>query len=1253
LPPLIRDYVEYRKVEYLAAVTASSLQDRLRTFLPTDALVELLSRILDTISKKISERNKNFQAPASILLTGGHGVGKSHLLSVILSLLTENGRLSQGLDDPRIHSNLATIREIDPLCIWIDLGEQTETALPELVLARIHREYESRFHKHVIDSSLVPGIDTIKAHELITFNIATEKPILLVIDGLAKRAAKRDVQQLNADIEFLSFMGYSSKTARLFLIVAAHEDFFSPKSPLGIDSTLMAQTLENFKIEWIDRANLKEIIFRHIFRKNPRQQQDVKKLHTFIKAKLPNFQYSENEFCDTYPFHPLIFDLAEKIKSRVPGFSLLEFVNAMYPKVATHRAISLVTIDTVFDRLEYEIKTNLQSQRPYKAYQSLAEQAVPRLQDRFRLWGKMLLKATFLFTLADRNPSVRDLADALLLFEDSEGLSYNLVGMLLREMEKAIEGGFTTADDRLDRTYRLGVADLREELNKYLASIASQIAGTDHRLAEILPRAAADIFPDWPLVRDFTRKKLSQPEILKVFWRGTERPGATLLSGRFLSEGGSNPDEPSEMSLLAHCLPSVLEPFHPGDPGDSASPPVESQPGGQEMEWLLGVEPIGVPENVQKALTPTKPTEIYWLPAQPSSEELDQLKRALALQLTEKSASNDFAASDLQTLREEVRGNMANLFRELYLFRGKIVTYSRSQSLNQGHLECRTFRSFLSYLFKPNFDQLYSLHPEFGGEKFTESHVLRISRGLFAGQDPTNQEVQRLAGKFALPLGLVSQTDGLYELNLTLTPPIFLTQIMQYLETLDATEQLIRSIYQMAHRSPFGLTETSLYLILAALVADGQIELFDPDTNTTISRENSSSVESFQVFDYFKRIPSHKDYPLEILTQWCRMVSGNRELSDISTSRGREAALSTLNDWLRNWRQLGAPRRVDCLPNELLTTHTWRQLAWTKHRFEQVADIVDRVLQKEFTLIQGMAKIIDLFGENIALLEKASRDLVELSHFVDWIEHFLSARKYLLASEKTQDPQIEEKRQKLLDFAESTHDLLARDRQTEFDTTFREFKEQFVEYYATQHDQSVGPFGKFGQLAELEGSPQTRNLQLLTALPLGDSSYLDSLDEWISEFRDHECTLPVRDLLQQRPSCQCSFKLSRPMDMAQLAEDLKSFLQLGIAHHKQILDLYRPAIESKLVQADGSVVKNFETIRALLEGTTLPVLTQGVIDQLNSYLDHHLLQEQLPPPMPIIAPTGRFSKRELQARIQRWLDSLSDEEGVIFTLQDF
>ena len=231
--------------------------------------------------------------------------------------------------------------------------------------------------------------------------------------------------------------------------------------------------------------------------------------------------------------------------------------------------------------------------------------------------------------------------------------------------------------------------------------------------------------------------------------------------------------------------------------------------------------------------------------------------------------------------------------------------------------------------------------------------------------------------------------------------------------------------------------------------------------------------------------------------------------------------------------------------------------------------------------------------------------------------------------------------------------MVSGDRRTEFDTTFREFKEQFIDYYASQHDQCVGPHGRFEQLVELETSRDLRNLQLLTALPLGDASYLDSLDEWIADFRDHQCILPVRDLLLERPSCQCGFKLSHPLNMTQVAEDLNSFLQLGIVHHRQALGSYRSAIELRLAQNDGLQASTTEGIRALLGEGGLPDLTQDMINQVNSYLDLHLLEEKLASPLPVIAPTGRASKRELQSRIQQWLDTLSNEEGIIFSLKDF
>ena len=123
--------------------------------------------------------------------------------------------------------------------------------------------------------------------------------------------------------------------------------------------------------------------------------------------------------------------------------------------------------------------------------------------------------------------------------------------------------------------------------------------------------------------------------------------------------------------------------------------------------------------------------------------------------------------------------------------------------------------------------------------------------------------------------------------------------------------------------------------------------------------------------------------------------------------------------------------------------------------------------------------------------------------------------------------------------------------------------------------------------------------------------------------------------------------------MAQIVEDLKSFLQLGIAHHRQALSSYRASIELRLGSADHLEPSTAEGIRAMLGEGTLPDLTQEMIDRVNSYLDLHLLEEKLASPLPVIAPTGRASKRELQSRIQQWLDTLSNEEGVIFSLKDF
>ena len=106
-----------------------------------------------------------------------------------------------------------------------------------------------------------------------------------------------------------------------------------------------------------------------------------------------------------------------------------------------------------------------------------------------------------------------------------------------------------------------------------------------------------------------------------------------------------------------------------------------------------------------------------------------------------------------------------------------------------------------------------------------------------------------------------------------------------------------------------------------------------------------------------------------------------------------------------------------------------------------------------------------------------------------------------------------------------------------------------------------------------------RNLQLLASLPLGDSSYLINLQEWVAGIRDHQCVLPTRDLLQENPRCQCSFKLSRPLEIAEVVKDLKFFVDVGITYHRQIVAGFRDAIEQNLTNEDGTDIGEAASIR--------------------------------------------------------------------------
>src|SRR5439155_18850411 len=219
------------------------------------------------------------------------------------------------------------------------------------------------------------------------------------------------------------------------------------------------------------------------------------------------------------------------------------------------------------------------------------------------------------------------------------GLSYNVVGMLMGRMEKAVEQAFSSTHDRLDRTYRLGIADLREELNQYLSNIAAQIPDSDPRIGEILLGAAEKYFPDWPIRSELPRSvAATHTRLQKINWRGTERQGLLLHSERVRGPKYHALNDSEEDAAISQKLPNFQEPFPTEEAATSSGQDLTGARGASgEIEWILWMEPIGLTEEEVSKIKPQRPTEVHWLPSSPSGEKLTQINKILARHLTDKS----------------------------------------------------------------------------------------------------------------------------------------------------------------------------------------------------------------------------------------------------------------------------------------------------------------------------------------------------------------------------------------------------------------------------------------------------------------------------------------------------------------------------------------------------------------------------------------------------------------------------------------
>lgn len=1068
--------------------------------------------------------------------------------------------------------------------------------------------------------------------------------VLLLVDGLSSWARAAEREPLRRAVATLARLGALAGREPLSIVVSLDEESVDGETELA---TLLRSS---YQAQYLGPAVLKQICDYHLFKKDPRQRSELGALHESLRNAVPGFRWSREDFVSVYPLHPAALDVAADVRRYAPGFSFPRFAAAAGNRAKGRRELSLVVLDELFDTAEYELRKAPELASVFEVYDDLATNVVPKLgESQQRLWARLVLKGFFLYSLARRPVTAADLSAAMLLYEESDAAAgARTVAAILAAFEDRAGHRFAVEGEGGARAYRIPTAEEGAGA-RVVAEIARAVEAGDPRIADALASLGAARFPDWPA--GLGRAAGNAP--LEVPWRGTWRPG--LISYRVPTELAPIPPVEADMPLAEADPLAELGELLDGD-GDGGAD-AQGEPAIERMvvtytaasdiceyDWEVSLVPAGAPVDMRDRPA----TLVLWVPAEPDESDLQILRRVVAL----RSGDERLEASgvDVGALASEAEAEGGLVFHQLYLERGRFIGPGwEAKASDQAARE--TVGGMLARVLDAPLAERYPQHPIFLGE-LDEAAVRLLVEKFFVGGAGTPNVLQAAAA-LAAPLGLAELPDqGIYRFNpsseATLTYP-FNVEPLRLAEAAGEAGVPLDAIYQSLRREPFGLQRGAQRLVLAALVAGGRVTLAGPAGELDAAKLAEAS--DLDAYTHLKR-SGLTIYPNEVLLEWARMVADAAHLNDLVTADGRQLIRQALGAWLERWRELNLGQRFGNIPAEAATRRTWQLVAASKQYFDATANTVRSILAEEIPLEEGLGRVVTIFAANPTIYQRALRDLRMLTSFVDWVDTYTIAKEYVLSADRTAEPRIESQRAELVDFIQAPHRLLDENKRRRFETVYDSFRQDYVDFYVSAHDLHVGSRADFDALAAYLDEEPWKRFELLSHVRVVNGRYYQFAEDFVHSIRDLGCDLPVRELLHERPTCICGFRLGSPDGFSRLFERFRALVDHGTRQHVQTIRQFRQPIlaglrgmQSDAAYADASV----PLIGLLTNPDAATEVTPSTVELVNRCLSDRALSVAVATP-PALEPGRPISKDELRSRLVRWLDELPGDDGVFIEI---
>jgi hypothetical protein len=1097
-PDKIKDFVDGKTLEEVANLAGNPAR-ALQAYRFTPATSELMSRWLDVFAGLAPHQG------AARALAGFRGVGKSHMLASF-GAVVELPDLRSGIDETHVRVTAQRLGSTPYTVVRVERGSRP-TLLEEL-----RAGFAAAFFTDESDWELEPG-----AMLAVAASRAGTTPVAVLIDTSFGRQTRvhRD------DGPLLSELAKATEQVRAFIGLALDDDISGAD---GVNVSLIG----SYQIDYLDPEHLFQVLDHHVFQKTPQSRAALHEVYTGLREAIPAFNWSEPRFTTLYPLHPLVADVSPAIRLFAPTFALLPFAASVFTRVTNRPAHSLVTLDEVFDRVEHELRKADDLRDPFRAYDRLATEVLGQVPVMQRLHARLALKGLFLLSLDGHGASASELCAAMLLYDEAspgtpfEGVAEMLElfaadpeAKLLRQIE---EGG--------ELRYAFGVSASAG----FEAALAAAAENVSNDAVDAVWRGLARVrFPDWPFHDTDLFGVVAEMATFSITWRGLGRSGRIVWNSTDdgLKAVANGSDGVGSGADLTDWEVSILSPLSTRNSGSGfdAFPVV-----GDESDWGSA--------------------SVLWLPGAVTSEEQGTIKRLATLR-----TDGDLHAEFGDTVSAAERTHTAlaeRIWSRVYLDSGMILAGNARRNLPAAARTSATLAETLTVTLAPLFAARFPLHPEFT-ESLGATEVAHLVGKLFGGANQGAQSVQELARLFALPLGLVALRGDVYTLeagDTALTQP-WTREVLAIIDQAEGETVPIEQVYRRLSGEPYGLPLEAQQLVLAGLVAQRRLELV-LSSGERIARRMLDLKLAWDEIQGVARSAALL-HSAEELTEWARLLSGDERLASISEPSAREEVRKALSGWLERWRASKSVEAFESLPDEALTTRSWRLASGVRRSFGAAADAVEAALVDAISLEEGLQRAADAFADSIELFVERSKQLEQIRNFLTGLSQRDQVIGYLSAAEPTTINEIENARSELSFLLSDLTRFFDLDSNKRFELLWKEFHSGYRELYASRHAEVVGAESFRAEIDAITRGREWREFESLSALPVFGSQHWERANALLQSVRETKCDLNVKQILAERPFCACHFRLADAGTIATKGPELQALVRSGLAAYRATL----------------------------------------------------------------------------------------------------